>query len=67
MAQYDLYRWRTENDEEFPGDVKDSITKVGNTITLTLRWDADRSGATGTGCDPDNVNDMKCMSLEFEL
>lgn len=30
---------------------------------ITILWDATRSGATGTGCNPDNPNDLQCLRL----
>lgn len=30
---------------------------------ITVLWDADRSGASGTGCDADNPEDLRCLRL----
>ncbi len=41
------------------------ITALGNGFyTITVRWDEARTGATGTGCNPDDpVNDLRCLSV----
>lgn len=31
---------------------------------VTVMWDDARTGATGTGCDPSNTNDLTCFSLQ---
>lgn len=33
-------------------------------FTITVRWDGDRSGATGLGCDPSVSTDLKCVTLQ---
>lgn len=30
---------------------------------ITVYWDADRSGASGSGCDPSDPDDLKCLQL----
>ncbi len=30
---------------------------------ITVFWDANRSGASGTGCDPDDEDDLQCMQV----
>ncbi|MGB1579964.1 MAG: type IV pilus modification protein PilV [Nevskiales bacterium] len=35
--------------------------------TITIIWDDARTGATGTGCDPDNSADMLCMAMDLQL
>lgn len=49
---------------------KTSITCQGscaeNSIHLiTIYWDSQRNGATGTGCDPDSPADLSCFRLAY--
>jgi len=33
-------------------------------FTVTVRWDGNRSGATGLGCNPGTATDLKCVTLQ---
>lgn len=33
-------------------------------FTITVRWDGNRSGATGLGCNPAVATDLKCVTLQ---
>lgn len=35
-------------------------------FAVTVFWDPERSGRTGTGCDPDNDADLACFRLVFQ-
>jgi type IV pilus assembly protein PilV len=46
--------------------------QVGNDLvrqrfTITVRWDGDRTGANGLGCDPAVSTDLKCYTLVVDL
>lgn len=64
LAQYDHYDWNLANIALLPAG-QGSVARVGNFFLITVRWDGDRSGATGTGCDAANVNDLKCFRLRI--
>jgi type IV pilus assembly protein PilV len=64
LAQYDHYDWNLANTALLPAG-QGSVARVGNFFLITVRWDGDRSGATGTGCDADSVNDLKCFRLRI--
>jgi len=34
---------------------------------ITVMWDESGTGVTGTGCDPDNANDLKCFYTSFQI
>ncbi|MFQ5642395.1 MAG: type IV pilus modification protein PilV [Thiogranum sp.] len=41
-----------------------TISDAGNGLfTITVRWDEARNGASGTGCDPDDSTDLRCLSI----
>lgn len=75
LALFDAWEWNTANASTLPGG---GGTVVGIPIaipspnpgfapilfTVTVRWNADRSAATGLGCDPSNTNDLKCVTLQ---
>jgi len=57
-------------------DIADWATMVGNLpggrgrirsnadgLLIDVMWDDDGSGATGTGCDPDEADDLTCYTL----
>ncbi len=78
MATADKYDWYTTVQNTLPGglgqvtctdaNVGDaSPCSAGSTFTITVMWDDLRNGATGTGCDPDDIDDMLCMSLTTEI
>jgi type IV pilus modification protein PilV len=54
----ELVLWNTEAAEVIPG----SKVVVENGY-ITVMWDRDRLGAKGTGCDPDDQDDMWCVSV----
>jgi len=65
IARYDLAQWKGALATLLPtGD--GSITQDANAFTVRIFWDDLRSGVTGTGCDPDNANDLKCFSVSFQ-
>lgn len=77
LADYDLFRWNTDNAAILPSGAgqiacddpsgtalsNGSEAAIGSRCTITVRWDADRKDATGTGCDPDDEDDLRCMRI----
>lgn len=64
MANFDHYEWNTANDNLLPAGVgRVQGGGAGTAFTITVMWDEDRSGATGTGCSGDPAVDLKCYSL----
>ena len=65
LAAYDLGVW-LGNVVLLTGG-RASITRDGSTTpathTITVYWDEDRRGITGTGCDPDDAADLTCYQL----
>ncbi len=75
LAVFDAWEWNTANVNMLPSG---GGTVVGAPIaipspnpslapilfTVTVRWDGNRSGATGLGCDPSNTSDLKCVTLQ---
>ena len=76
IAAQDAYEWYTKSLIALPSATASSVacTDVdagtpeldsGSTCTITVRWDSERSGKTGTGCNPANTNDLTCVQLRF--
>jgi len=63
MAQYDAYEWNTQLAQLLPSG-QGKVAKSGSMFTVTVMWDDDRSGATGTGC---GAGDLKCLTVSTQL
>jgi type IV pilus assembly protein PilV len=78
LADYDLQHWQHKIDRALPGAVsvveRTATAGSGGAKTddflITLRWDDDRSGSTGTECDPArrSADDLDCwqMTVSFQ-
>jgi type IV pilus assembly protein PilV len=66
IAQRDIYQWNTTNAQTLPLG-QGRITRNGNQLTMVIRWDNDRSGATGLGCSGNTQIDLACLTLEIEI
>lgn len=64
LAQYDYHAWSQANASLLPTG-QGSVVRSGDFFVITVLWDGDRSGATGTGCDADNASDLKCFRLRI--
>lgn len=40
-----------------------TINDGNDGLEISVMWDDDGTGATGTGCDPTNANDLTCYTL----
>ena len=66
LANYDLSQWKTAV-ATLPGGLADITQDAGPplTHTITVRWDENRTGATGTTCPPADSDDLRCFRLIF--
>jgi len=66
MALYDLNQWKNAI-ATLPGGLGDITQDAGPplTHTITVRWDQNRTGATGTTCPPADNDDLRCFRLIF--
>jgi type IV pilus assembly protein PilV len=70
MADYDLTEWTSALGNLLPaGGGSIVVDASGSPViyTITVYWDQNRTGANGTGCDPDVATDMKCFQVEVTL
>ena len=61
MLTADAADWKTMVDSLPAG--RGTITLTGNVLLVSVMWDDDGNGATGTGCDPADATDLICYSL----
>ncbi len=63
VAVTDVYEWLTAVEESLPSG-KGRVVANGNVFTVTVMWDQERSGATGTGC---GAGDLVCLHIQVRL
>ena len=68
-ATNDIYHWTNPNADGSVAATLPSgfgmVSNDGGIFTITVLWDENRTGATGTNCDGDPANNLKCFRLEF--
>ncbi len=63
MAGHDIFEWQDRLGDELPAG-QGAITALGGGLfTITVMWDEQRTGATGTNCNPDDPDDLRCVSI----
>jgi type IV pilus assembly protein PilV len=68
MAQHDAYEWSTRLAQLLPsGTGTVTGTGTGSVFTITVMWDDERTGATGTNCGDDPSVDLTCFTLSSAL
>jgi type IV pilus assembly protein PilV len=69
MATYDYYEWELTNQSILPsghGIVSSAAVGPTRLFTITVMWDEERTGVTGTDCSGDPTVDLKCYTMVFE-
>ena len=71
MATYDYYEWELTTQSVLPsghGTITSASVGGGATrlFTITVMWDEERTGATGTSCSGNPAVDLKCYTMVFE-
>ena len=65
VSRLDAHEWLTAIGEALPSG-KGRVIRNVNGFTITIMWDQERTGATGTGCSGDYTTDLKCLSLTIQ-
>lgn len=65
-ATKDINEWNTTNSFLLPNG-QGTVSKNGDTHTVTLFWDNERTGATGLNCSGDSEVDLTCLRFEVKL
>lgn len=67
LAAFDYYEWQKATATALPGGHGTVAGGgAGSQFTVTVMWDEERTGATGTGCGGDPTTDLKCYTMVFE-
>jgi type IV pilus assembly protein PilV len=66
IVTYDHSQWKQNISQQLLSG-SGEITGAFPNYSITVRWDEDRSGATGLNCPPINVNDLRCFQLVVRL
>lgn len=68
LASFDHYEWNATIAEILPsGQGIVSGAGLNSVFTITVAWDELRNDATGLGCNPDNSDDLACVSIDVRL
>lgn len=62
MAANDVYEWEQAL-TALPAGQGTITALAGGLYTITVMWDEQRTGATGTNCNPNDPNDLRCVSI----
>jgi len=63
MAANDIFEWNDALATTLPAGQGTITALAGGLYTITVMWDEQRSGVTGTNCDPDDPDDLRCISI----
>lgn len=68
IAQYDAYEWATLLASTLPSG-QGTVTGSGtdSVFTITIMWDDERRGVTGTGCGGDPSVDLTCFVVSTRI
>jgi type IV pilus assembly protein PilV len=66
IAQRDISLWNTENALLLPVG-QGTVVGNGSVFTVTIRWDNERNGATGTACSGNTDVDLSCVIMGVQL
>jgi len=65
LASFEIYQWKKRIEKELASGLG-SISKTGNVYTITIMWDDEHTGATGTACGTNSAVDLKCYALDIQ-
>ena len=68
LASFDIGTWWVDLNNMLPSASGQVTRNAGtDTFVLTVRWDEDRSGSTGTTCPPQSNADLECFQLNVTM
>ena len=68
LANYDMYEWGQQLANLLPAGTASISGNGANTVfTITVMWDDERTGATGTDCSGDPDVDLTCFTVSTTL
>lgn len=70
IVKYDMGLWQAAVTERLPGGQSSIAIPSAKNHLITVHWDEDRTGVTGTNCSsstPGSSSDLRCFQLTLEL
>ncbi|MCP4078061.1 MAG: type IV pilus modification protein PilV [Gammaproteobacteria bacterium] len=68
LAAYDIGNWWVIMNNALPSPAGEIIRVNGtNTFEVTVRWDDDRSGSSGTNCPVQTSDDLECYRFNVSV
>jgi type IV pilus assembly protein PilV len=68
LATYDMGSWWTQLSDALPLASGEVTRNAGsNTFVITVRWDEDRNGSTGTDCPTKSTADLECYRFNVTV
>lgn len=68
LAQYDVGTWWDQLTALLPSGKGEVTRNAGtDTFVVTVRWDEDRSGSSGTNCPPKSASDLECYQFNVTM
>ena len=68
LAEFDMGTWWEQLAAVLPSGSGEVTRNAGtDTFVLTVRWDDDRSGSSGTTCPPQSNVDLECFRLNITI
>lgn len=67
LAQKDRYEWNQDNMHYLPSGQGEIISLGGDLFEITIRWDNQKTGVTGTGCSGNPNIDLTCLKVRVQL
>ena len=66
MAEFDSNAWLASM-AQLPNGAATITNNGSNSFSIFVRWDENRTGASGTDCPPDDADDLRCYRLDITL
>lgn len=66
VAVRDAHEWNTLNSQLLPSG-QGTVTRNGDRLLITMRWDNSRTGANGLDCSGNTSIDLTCLIMEVQL
>lgn len=68
LSKYDNFHWGQELTTYLPSAVgKVTGSGLNSTFEITVMWDQDHTGATGTNCSRDTSVDLTCLKISSQI
>lgn len=66
IAEQDILTWNQSNNQLLPNG-QGTIQTNGDLYIVTIMWDNDRNGVTGTNCSGNSSVDLTCLQMDMDI